>query len=51
MKNHGRDSTHRYRQAYFPCRRKHLFTRSKQLRKLETALAVTIYEVGNHNYV
>lgn len=36
---------------YFPCYRKHLFTRSRQLRKLEAAGWATIFEVGNHNYV
>lgn len=42
---------------YFPCYRKHLFTRSRQLRKLEAVAGVaavpaaTIFEVGNHNYV
>lgn len=45
-----------FERRYFPCYRKHLFTRSRQLRKLETvaaavATAATIFEVGNHNYV
>lgn len=44
-----------FERQYFPYYRKHLFTCSRQLRKLEAVAAAvaaaTIFEVGNHNYV